>query len=63
MDLYLSQGHLLDRQQETDALDRLLEVFDEHLDPLARHALLERETELARPADGDTGVGDIDHGL
>jgi hypothetical protein len=43
MDLYQAQGRLLDRQPQTDALDRLLEAFDEDLDPLARHAL--RETE------------------
>jgi hypothetical protein len=45
MDLYQARGHLLDRQQQTDALDRLLEAFEEHMDPLARHALCERETE------------------
>ncbi len=40
IDLYQAQGQLLDRQAQTDALDRLLEAFDADLDPLARHILI-----------------------
>jgi hypothetical protein len=43
IDMYQAQGQLLDRQTQTDALDRLLDVFDDDLDPLARHVLRERE--------------------
>jgi len=45
IDSYQAEGHLLDHQPQTDALDRLLEVFDDDLDPLARHVLREREAE------------------
>src|SRR5262245_46180776 len=45
IDLYQERGQLLDCRPRTDALDRLLDVFDDDLDPLARHVLHERETE------------------
>jgi hypothetical protein len=45
LDLYQARGHLSDRVDQSAALDRLLEAFDEHLDPLARHALRERDSE------------------
>jgi len=45
IDLYQARGQLLDRQPQTDALDRVLEVFDDDLDPLAWHVLHRREIE------------------
>lgn len=45
IDLRQAESELLDRQLQTDALHRLLEVFNDHLDPPARRVLRKRETE------------------
>jgi len=47
MDHIKLNGVDIDRPGEEAALDALLEAFEPHLDPVARHALRERDTQAA----------------